>query len=110
MVQRVGEKIPVLMKNGRDLWWHDEMSKADPVCEPEVMESEDPLFILYTSGSTGKPKGVMHTTAGYMIYTALTHLYVCLFSTSVAADDLHCVHLGGRRIIQSKNTKYPPTF
>ena len=76
VVQRVGEKVPVLMKNGRDLWWHDEMSKADPVCEPEVMESEDPLFILYTSGSTGKPKGVMHTTAGYMIYTALTHRYV----------------------------------
>ena len=76
VAQRVGEKVPVLMKNGRDLWWHDEMSKADPVCEPEVMESEDPLFILYTSGSTGKPKGVMHTTAGYMIYTALTHRYV----------------------------------
>ena len=76
VVQRVGEKVPVLMKNGRDLWWHDEMSKADPVCEPEVMESEDPLFILYTSGSTGKPKGVMHTTAGYMVYTALTHRYV----------------------------------
>ena len=76
VVQRVGEKVSVLMKNGRDLWWHDEMSKADPVCEPEVMESEDPLFILYTSGSTGKPKGVMHTTAGYMIYTALTHRYV----------------------------------
>jgi len=76
VVQRVGEKIPVVMQNGRDLWWHDEMSKADPVCEPEVMESEDPLFILYTSGSTGKPKGVMHTTAGYMVYTALTHRYV----------------------------------
>lgn len=76
VVQRVGEKIPVVMQNGRDLWWHDEMSKADPVCEPEVMESEDPLFILYTSGSTGKPKGVMHSTAGYMIYTALTHRYV----------------------------------
>jgi acetyl-CoA synthetase len=76
VVQRVGEKIPVVMQNGRDFWWHDEMSKADPLCEPEVMESEDPLFILYTSGSTGKPKGVMHTTAGYMVYTALTHRYV----------------------------------
>jgi acetyl-CoA synthetase len=76
VVQRVGEKIPVVMNNGRDLWWHNEMVKADPVCEPEVMESEDPLFILYTSGSTGKPKGVMHTTAGYMIYTALTHRYI----------------------------------
>jgi acetyl-CoA synthetase len=76
VVQRVGEKTPVVMQNGRDFWWHDEMSKADFVCEPEVMESEDPLFILYTSGSTGKPKGVMHTTAGYMVYTALTHRYV----------------------------------
>ena len=76
VVQRVGEKVPVVMQSGRDFWWHDEMSKADPVCEPEVMESEDPLFILYTSGSTGKPKGVMHTTAGYMVYTALTHRYV----------------------------------
>ena len=76
VVHRVGEKVPVVMQSGRDFWWHDEMSKADPVCEPEVMESEDPLFILYTSGSTGKPKGVMHTTAGYMVYTALTHRYV----------------------------------
>ncbi|MFT4578273.1 MAG: acetyl-CoA synthetase [Nitrospinales bacterium] len=76
VVQRVGEKIPVVMQDGRDFWWHDEMLKANPVCEPEVMESEDPLFILYTSGSTGKPKGVMHTTAGYMVYTALTHRYV----------------------------------
>jgi acetyl-CoA synthetase len=76
VVQRVGEKIQVVMNNGRDVWWHDEMVKADPVCEPEVMESEDPLFILYTSGSTGKPKGVMHTTAGYMIYTALTHRFI----------------------------------
>ncbi len=71
--QRVGDLIPVEMREGRDFWWHDEMQNADSVCEPEVMESEDPLFILYTSGSTGKPKGVQHTTAGYMIYTALTH-------------------------------------
>ena len=76
VVNRVGDKIPVTMKEGRDFWWHDEMSKADPVCEPEAMESEDPLFILYTSGSTGKPKGVQHSTAGYMVFTALTHRYV----------------------------------
>lgn len=76
VVRRVGDKIPVTLQEGRDVWWHDEMSKADPVCEPEVMESEDPLFILYTSGSTGKPKGVQHSTAGYMIFTALTHRYV----------------------------------
>ncbi len=52
-----------------DKWWHLEMIGKDPVCEPEVMDAEDMLFILYTSGSTGKPKGVVHTCAGYMVYT-----------------------------------------
>jgi acetyl-CoA synthetase len=60
------------MVEGRDHWWHDQMSQASANCEPEQMESEDPLFILYTSGSTGKPKGVMHTTGGYMVYTTTT--------------------------------------
>ena len=46
------------------------------VCEPEVMNAEDPLFILYTSGSTGKPKGVLHTTGGYLTYVAATHKYI----------------------------------
>lgn len=58
---------------GRDLWWHEEMEHAAEECPPEVMDAEDPLFILYTSGSTGKPKGIVHTTAGYMVYAALTH-------------------------------------
>lgn len=49
------------------------MLKEDVVCEPEVMESEDVLFLLYTSGSTGKPKGLVHTQAGYLLYAALTH-------------------------------------
>ena len=73
--QRVGEGkgIDVPMTEGRDFWWHELMAKASPECEPEVMDAEDPLFILYTSGSTGKPKGVLHTTAGYMVYTAYTH-------------------------------------
>jgi len=52
------------------------MAKVDAVCEPEWMDAEDPLFILYTSGSTGKPKGVMHTTGGYLVYTAYTHKMV----------------------------------
>ena len=60
----------------RDLWWHEEMAKQPAECKPEVMDSEDPLFILYTSGSTGKPKGVLHTTAGYLLYASLTHKYV----------------------------------
>ncbi|MCU0596058.1 MAG: acetate--CoA ligase [Desulfobacterota bacterium] len=64
------------MKEGRDFWWHEQMKAASPVCEPEWMDAEDPLFILYTSGSTGKPKGVLHTTAGYLLYTMMTMLYV----------------------------------
>ena len=64
------------MKAGRDFWWHELMKEASPVCEPEWMDAEDPLFILYTSGSTGKPKGVLHTTAGYLLYCILTMLYV----------------------------------
>ncbi len=62
--------IDINMEAGRDCWWHDEMVAEDikPYCEPEVMDAEDPLFILYTSGSTGKPKGVLHTHAGYLLY------------------------------------------
>jgi len=58
----------VFMMNGRDVWWADEYEKGDAICEPEIMDSEDNLFVLYTSGSTGKPKGVVHTTGGYMVY------------------------------------------
>ncbi len=58
-----------------DVDYHAALSKVSPTCEPEPMNAEDPLFILYTSGSTGKPKGVVHTTAGYLLYAALTHTY-----------------------------------
>ena len=58
--------------DSKDVWWHDTMKDRAPTCEPEVMDSEDMLFILYTSGSTGKPKGVVHTCGGYMVYTAYT--------------------------------------
>jgi acetyl-CoA synthetase len=64
------------MTPGRDHWWHELMSAASPVCEPEQMDAEDPLFILYTSGSTGKPKGVLHTTGGYMVYATATFKYI----------------------------------
>jgi len=57
----------------RDVWMHEAIAAADPVCEPEQMDAEDPLFILYTSGSTGKPKGVLHTTGGYLLQAAMTH-------------------------------------
>ncbi|MGB9823011.1 acetate--CoA ligase [Thermodesulfovibrio sp.] len=62
----------------RDFWWHDLMNDPEisNYCEPEVMDAEDPLFILYTSGSTGKPKGVLHTTGGYIVYVNITFKWV----------------------------------
>ncbi|MFT5312585.1 MAG: acetyl-CoA synthetase [Paraglaciecola sp.] len=60
----------------KDLWWHELVADCPAECEPEVMNAEDPLFILYTSGSTGRPKGVVHTTGGYLLYVAMTHEYV----------------------------------
>lgn len=74
VVKRTGVAVP--MSAGRDVWWHEAMAAADPHCEPEWMDAEDPLFILYTSGSTGKPKGVLHTIGGYMVYTATTFKYI----------------------------------
>jgi acetyl-CoA synthetase len=74
VVNRVDKETK--MKEGRDYWWHELMKGASPVCEPEWMDSEDPLFILYTSGSTGKPKGVLHSTAGYLLFCMMTMLYV----------------------------------
>lgn len=71
VVQRTGAEVS--MEAGRDLWWHEEMESTDIHCPPEEMDAEDPLFILYTSGSTGKPKGVLHTTGGYLVYTAFSH-------------------------------------
>jgi acetyl-CoA synthetase len=67
---------PCHMEAGRDFWYHDEMAKADAVCEAVHMNAEDELFILYTSGSTGKPKGVVHTTGGYLLHTTLTHKHI----------------------------------
>jgi len=74
VVRHTGGKVN--MKAGRD-FYYDEISKTVPAeCKCEEMNAEDPLFILYTSGSTGKPKGVLHTTAGYLIHTSMTHQYV----------------------------------
>ena len=74
VVQRSGADVG--WDAGRDVWYHEAMERAADDCPPEEMDAEDPLFILYTSGSTGKPKGVLHTTGGYLLYTALTHRYV----------------------------------
>ena len=71
VVKRTGEKVS--MDSELDIWWHEAISGEVPICEPEIMEAEDPLFILYTSGSTGKPKGVLHTTGGYLVYASFTH-------------------------------------
>jgi len=71
VVKRTDFKID--MKHQFDFWWHEEMNGASNICEPEIMNSEDPLFILYTSGSTGTPKGVLHTTGGYIVYSSYTH-------------------------------------
>lgn len=75
VVKRVGDGkgIDCPMQEGRDLYWDEALAAADPACECEEMDAEDPLFILYTSGSTGKPKGVQHNVGGYMVYTAFTH-------------------------------------
>lgn len=62
----------ITMKKGRDKWLQPLLDSASSICKAEIMDAEDPLFILYTSGSTGKPKGMVHTTAGYMVYTAYT--------------------------------------
>ena len=71
VVKRTG--VDVAMTEGRDLWWHEQISSASIKCDPEEMDAEDPLFILYTSGSTGKPKGVLHTSGGYLVYASYTH-------------------------------------
>jgi len=74
VVRRTGAEIS--WTEGRDVDYRQAVSLASAECAPEIMDAEDPLFILYTSGSTGKPKGVMHTTAGYLLGAAMTHKYV----------------------------------
>ncbi len=71
VVRRTGAEVP--FQDGRDVWYDEICAAASPNCQAEEMNAEDPLFILYTSGSTGTPKGVLHTTAGYLLYAAMTH-------------------------------------
>jgi acetyl-CoA synthetase len=71
VVRRTG--APVDMLPGRDVWYHEAADMVTAECPWTEMHAEDPLFILYTSGSTGRPKGVLHTTGGYLVYTAMTH-------------------------------------
>ncbi len=74
VVKRTNKEIE--LKKDRDFFYDDVRKEVDSICEPEVLNAEDPLFILYTSGSTGKPKGVMHTSGGYIVYASMTHEYI----------------------------------
>ncbi|KAI8975141.1 acetyl-coenzyme A synthetase [Mycotypha africana] len=81
--KRTGSEVP--MMENRDLWWHEEMANARPICSYEKMSAEDPLFLLYTSGSTGAPKGIVHTTGGYLLGAAATVKYIF----DVREDDIY---------------------
>ena len=74
IINRTNKDIQI--KEGRDVFYNEAIKEVKDFCEPEVLNAEDPLFILYTSGSTGKPKGVMHTTGGYLVYASMTHEYI----------------------------------
>ena len=79
---------PITINKEKDIIWQDVVPNASSLCEPELMDSEDVLFILYTSGSTGKPKGVVHTCGGYMVYTTYTFNNVFQIDTSKYSKDL----------------------
>ena len=74
VLKRTGKAVP--MTHGRDVWWHDAVAGHEPVCEPEWVDAEHPLYLLYTSGSTGKPKGIQHCTGGYLLQAKLTTQWV----------------------------------
>ena len=74
VVRRIGEHdVPVAMKAGRDVWWHDIVDRQSSDCPPVPVDSEHMLYLLYTSGTTAKPKGILHTSAGYLVGTSFTH-------------------------------------
>ena len=74
VVKRTGNEVNML--KDRDYYLDELTSSVEKYCDPEIVNSEDPLFILYTSGSTGKPKGVLHTSGGYIVYASITHEYI----------------------------------
>ena len=74
IIKRTNKEIELI--KDRDVFYDDVLKEVNDFCEPEILNAEDPLFILYTSGSTGKPKGVMHTSGGYIVYASMTHEYI----------------------------------
>ena len=74
VLKRTGKAVP--MTHGRDVWWHDAVAGHEPLCEPEWVDAEHPLYLLYTSGSTGKPKGIQHCTGGYLLQAKLTTQWI----------------------------------
>jgi len=78
VVKRTGSEV---LMGPKDVWLEEAMSGVDAECQPAIMESEDPLFLLYTSGSTGKPKGVSHSSAGYLLYAAVTQKHAFDYQT-----------------------------
>ena len=83
VVQRTQDKIA--WQNARDVWFHEAMASVSKDCPCEMIDAEDPFFILYTSGSTGKPKGILHTLGGYLVYVAMTFKYIFQIET----DDVY---------------------
>ena len=83
VLRRTGADIP--MQPGRDIWWHEAIGGQSPVCEPEWVAAEHPLYLLYTSGSTGRPKGIQHSSAGYLLGVKVTTRWVL----DVREDDVY---------------------